>query len=137
SEAGYGVATARLELSLTGMTCASCAATIERALSTRVPGVVSASVNLASGRAEVEVIAGAVGRRELVRAVEDAGYGVVEAATGDLEDAEAEARKSEIRKQVRKFQVGAALSLPLFLVSMGRDFGLLGHWAHAPWVGWL
>jgi P-type Cu+ transporter len=36
-----------------------------------------------------------------------------------------------------RFLVGVLFSLPLFVLSMGRDFGLLGAWAHAPWVNWL
>jgi Cu+-exporting ATPase len=136
-DAGYGVATARFELPITGMTCASCAATIERALQSRIPGVVAATVNLAAERAVVDVIAGAVGRRQLAKAIEDAGYGVVEAEAADLEDAEAAARRAEIREQTRKFWAGAAFTLPLFLLSMGRDLGLLGMWAHAPWFSWV
>src|SRR5688572_28743511 len=135
--AGYGVASARMELSITGMTCANCAATIERTLQSRVPGVIAANVNLASERAVVDVVAGAVTRRDLAKAIEDAGYGVVDAAPAELEDAEQGARRAEIRAQTRKFATGAAFTLPLFLLSMARDFGLLGMWSHAPWFGWL
>ena len=60
SSAGYGVATQRVELPITGMTCANCAATIERTLQARVPGVVSAMVNFATEKAAVEFIPGAV-----------------------------------------------------------------------------
>jgi Cu+-exporting ATPase len=73
SEAGYGVATQRLDIPVTGMTCANCAATIERTLQARVPGVVSAAVNFATERAVVEVIAGAVGWRDVAGAIEAAG----------------------------------------------------------------
>ncbi|MGD8360242.1 MAG: heavy metal translocating P-type ATPase, partial [Gemmatimonadota bacterium] len=136
-QAGYGVATQRFELPITGMTCANCAATIERTLQSRVPGVVSATVNLATEKAVVQVVAGATGWRELARAIEDAGYGVVEAAPEEMEDAEAAARRAEIVDQTRKFWVGVAFALPLFGLSMLRDFGVLGAWAHASWVNWL
>ncbi len=136
-EAGYGIATQRFELPITGMTCANCAATIERTLQSRVPGVLSAAVNFATEKAVVEVVAGAVGWKELAQAVEDAGYGVVEAAPEEMEDAEAAARKAEITDQTRKFWTGVAFALPLFVLSMFRDFGLLGAWSHAPWVNWL
>jgi Cu+-exporting ATPase len=135
--AGYGVATQRMELPITGMTCASCAATIERALQSRVPGVVSASVNFATEKAVVEVVAGTAGWKELARAVEDAGYGVVDAPPEEMEDAEAAARRAEIVDQTRKFWVGVALAVPLFLLSVGRSFGVLGAWANAGWVNWL
>jgi Cu+-exporting ATPase len=136
--AGYGVATATVELPITGMTCANCAATVERTLRHRIPGVVGASVNYATEKAVVEVIPGAVSRADLVRAVEDAGYGVVEAPEdGRIEDAEAEARRAEIADQTRKFAVGVLFALPLFVLSMARDFGVLGAWAHAAWVNAL
>ncbi|MEJ2204617.1 MAG: heavy metal translocating P-type ATPase [Gemmatimonadota bacterium] len=135
--AGYGVATQRMELPITGMTCANCAATIERTLQSRVPGVVSAAVNFATEKAVVEVVAGATGWKELARAIEAAGYGVVEAAPEDMEDAEAAARRAEILDQTRKFWTGVAFALPLFVLSMLRDFGVLGAWSHANWVNGL
>ena len=50
---------------------------------------------------------------------------------------EARARGREIAEQTRKFIVGAVCALPLFLLSMGRDFGLTGDWSHAAWVNGL
>jgi Cu+-exporting ATPase len=137
-DVGYDVATARVELPITGMTCANCAATIDRTLNRKVPGVVNAAVNLASERASVEYVPGLVTRADIVAAIESIGYGVVEAAGEEaMEDAERAAREAEIADQSRKFWVGVLFALPLFLLSMGRDFGLLGQWAHAPWVSWL
>jgi len=136
-DAGYDVATAKVELPITGMTCANCVATVERALNKKVPGVVAANVNFATEKATVEYVPGQVTRADLVAAIEKAGYGVVEAEAGELEDAEQAAREAEIRDQTRKFWIGVLFSLPLFLLSMARDFGLLGAWAHQPWVNWL
>ncbi len=135
-DVGYDVPTARVELPITGMTCANCAATVERTLR-KLPGVVDVAVNFATEKATVEYVPGLASRSDLVAAVERAGYGVVEAPAGQLEDAEQAAREAEIRDQTRKFWVGVAFSLPLFLLSMARDLGLLGTWAHAPWVNWL
>ena len=137
-EAGYSVPTARVELAITGMTCANCSATIERTLNKKVPGVVQAAVNFASERAAVEYVPQAVSVDDLIAAVAGAGFGAT--APGDspeAEDAEARARGREIADQTRKFIVGAICSLPLFLLSMGRDFGFTGEWSHAPWVNWL
>ncbi|MFQ5614162.1 MAG: heavy metal translocating P-type ATPase [Anaerolineae bacterium] len=137
-QAGYGVATAKLELPITGMTCANCAQTVERTLNKKVPGVLQASVNYATEKASVEYLPGAVTRRDLIAAVEKAGYGVLDAGDeAELEDAEKLARQAEIRDQTRKFWLGVAFSLPLFLFSMARDFGLLGPWAHQTWAVWL
>jgi len=137
-EAGYSVPTAKVELAITGMTCANCSATIERTLNKKVPGVVRAAVNFASERATVEYVPQAVSVDDLIAAVAGAGFGA--AASGEFpeaEDAEAQARGREIADQTRKFVVGVICSLPLFMLSMGRDFGLTGDWSHATWVNWL
>jgi len=136
-DVGYDVATAKVELPITGMTCANCVATVERTLNKKVPGVVAANVNFATEKATVEYVPGQVTRADMVAAIEKAGYGVVEAEAGQLEDAEQAAREAEIRDQTRKFWIGVLFSLPLFLLSMARDFGLLGAWAYQPWVNWL
>ena len=136
-DAGYGVATVKVDLPITGMTCANCVATVERTLNKKVPGVLNATVNFATEKATVEYVPGQVTRADMVAAIEKAGYGVVEAEAGELEDAEQAAREAEVRDQTRKFWVGVAFALPLFLLSMARDFGLLGEWAHQPWVNWL
>ncbi|MDY7076638.1 MAG: heavy metal translocating P-type ATPase [Chloroflexota bacterium] len=139
-DAGYGVVTAKVELPITGMTCANCVATVERTLNRKVDGVVQANVNLATERATVEYIPGVASVAAMIQAIEKAGYGVVQAAADaerPLEDIEAQARQAEIADQNRKFWVGVVFALPLFLLSMARDFGLLGTWAHAPWVNWL
>ncbi|MBE9507388.1 MAG: copper-translocating P-type ATPase [Chloroflexi bacterium] len=147
-DAGYGVVTARVELPITGMTCANgstelaevCAATVERTLNRKVPGVVEANVNFATERATVEYIPGVTTIARMIEAIKAAGYGVVQAAADaaePLEDVEAQARRAEIADQTLKFWVGVIFALPLFLFSMARDFGLLGGWAHEPWVNWL
>ena len=138
-KAGYGVATSRAELPVTGMTCTNCAANIERALNKKTPGVVSASVNFAAEKASVEYIASVVDLDGIVAAIRKAGYDAVipEGGTESAEDAESAARDAEVRDQAIKFAVGLAFTLPLFVLSMGRDFGLLGPWAHSTAVNWL
>jgi Cu+-exporting ATPase len=134
---GYDVATAQAELAITGMTCANCVAAVEKGLK-KLDGVLDASVNLATEKAVVTYVPGEVTHRDLVKQVERVGYGVVEAESPEeMEDAERIARQAEIRRQTRRLVVGAIFTIPLFLLSMGRDFGLLGGWAHAPWVNYL
>ena len=138
SKAGYEVPTATLELPITGMTCANCAATIERTLGKKVPGILEAVVNFATEKATVKYIPGTVTRADMVAAIERAGYGVVQTDTAaDPIDAEKAAREHDIQEQTRKLWVGVIFTLPLFLLSMARDLGLLGMWAHAAWVNWL
>ena len=137
-DAGYGVVTATVEIPLTGMTCANCAMTIERTLSKKVPGVVKAAVNFATERAHVEYIPTITTIDDMIAAIEKAGYGAIrpdELIEG--EDTELAARKAEIQSQTRKFLTGLIFTVPLFFLSMGRDFGLTGAWAHAVWVNWL
>lgn len=135
--AGYKVPTATAELPLMGMTCANCANTIERRLK-KTPGVLDASVNYANEKASVTFASGVASRGDLVAAVRKAGYDVVEVAGDEeVEDAEAAARAAELQHQKIRFLVGVIFSVPLFLLSMARDFGLLGAWSHALWVNWL
>ncbi len=135
---GYGVAKATVDIPVTGMTCANCAMNIERTLKKKVPGVVQASANFASERAFVEYIPGMTTIEEIIGAIEKAGYGAIRPDEAlDGEDAELAARKAEIIDQTRKFLVGVIFTAPLFFLSMGRDFGLLGLWSHAAWVNWL
>ncbi len=137
-DAGYGVAKTTVDIPVTGMTCANCAMTIERTLKKKVPGVVNASVNFASERASVEYIPSLTGIDEMIQAIERAGYGAIRPDdTLEGDDAELQARRAEIKDQTAKFAVGLVFTIPLFILSMGRDFGLLGAWAHAPWVNWL
>jgi Cu+-exporting ATPase len=134
--AGYGVITDQIELPITGMTCASCVNRVEKALK-KVPGVLDASVNLASEQASVTYAPASVGWGELKAAVEKAGYGVIEnAATdaGSSEDVEAAARARELADKRRKLVVGVALGLPLFVLSMARDFGLIAPWLTPFWA---
>jgi P-type Cu+ transporter len=121
-ELGYEVPIERLTLSIGGMSCASCVAAIERALSA-MPGVVRESVNLAAEKATIEVLP-SVRVEDVIRAVEEVGYtaaSVAEAAS----DREKAARAREIRRLGMKTSVGAALSLPIMLGSFPEWF---------PWV---
>ena len=76
----------RQSLSISGMTCASCARTIERLLA-RVPGVTRAVVDLSNKRALVE---GSAASGELVATVEAAGYGAQPLPEGDSGEGESD-----------------------------------------------
>jgi Cu+-exporting ATPase len=122
-KAGYGVAQATLELPITGMTCASCVRNVERALK-KPAGVLEVNVNLATEKATVKYLPGAVRRGDLVKAVENAGYGVLDlsdANKGEEIDAERAARQAEIDRQQRMVLIGALFTIPLFVLSMARD----------------
>ena len=136
--AGYGAATSTVELSITGMTCTNCSSAVKRALRRAHPAVLTVDVNAATGSARVEVAAGGVEREVLAAAVTAAGYGVApEPDNSEGEDPESLARHREVAGRRRSFLLGAVFTVPLFALSMARDGGLLGPWAHAPWVNWL
>jgi Cu+-exporting ATPase len=120
--AGLAESAARIELPITGMTCASCVRNVERALK-RADGVQEATVNLANERATILFDPSHVRRADLIKAVENAGYGVLDIQeTGAKgQDAEREARAAEIAAQWRLIVIGLIFTLPLFIISMARD----------------
>lgn len=124
----------RVQLSISGMTCASCAGLIERSLK-KVPGVLQANVNVATEKATVAIDENIVTMTQLIGAVTKAGYGAQEV---DPQDTELEARKRQQHMQSywRKFFASFILSLPM-LYFMLLDFfvWLPGNQALAPWIG--
>ena len=122
-EAGYRPSARTTELSLGGMTCASCAGRVEKALRA-VPGVIEADVNLAAETARVQA-ASTVPPATLVEAVEKAGYSAsVREASGGGE-AEDEARRNAVADRERRHVVVATiLSLPLVVPMLLSPFGV-------------
>jgi Cu+-exporting ATPase len=119
--AGYGVAATAIELPITGMTCASCVNNVERAVRKQA-GVLAVNVNLATEKASISYVASAIRPADLVKAIEAAGYGVLELADAEApEDAERAARQAEIERQKRMVLIGTIFTVPLFVLSMGRD----------------
>ena len=122
--AGYPAATESLDLAITGMTCASCAGRVERAL-LAVPGVRLAEVNLATERARVEVLAGTAGLGELAAAVRRAGYEAAPANTGiEQGDAAATAREHTARLDGVMAALALACAAPLLLPMLLTLFGV-------------
>ncbi len=128
----------KVDIPVLGMTCANCQANVERTLNKKVPGVRQANVNFADETAHVVFDPDLTDLWAMSEAVEKAGYKLVlPDDSGDYEDAEEKARKEEVRTELRAFVAGAAFTIPLFVLSMGRDFGLFGAWAHLWWVNWV
>ena len=125
------------ELAITGMTCANCANTLQTGL-LRLDGVAEVSVNLANEKAYVDYDDQSVDIDGLIARVELIGYGVAAVGLGAEAVSEEEAARDRLRSQQQALLVlGASCTIPLMIVSMGRDFGLLGQWALAPATDWL
>jgi Cu+-exporting ATPase len=129
--AGYDVPREELALQIEGMTCASCVGRVEKALRA-VPGVLDASVNLATERAHLKT-AGGVPVDALVTAVEKAGYRGMPALEAPAPLASAAAQKR--RYDWWPVAVAAVLSLPLTIPMLTAPFG--EHWMLPGWLQWL
>lgn len=131
-QAGYAVPTADQRLAIGGMTCAACASRVQRALE-KVPGVVAATVNLATAQASISYVPSVVEPSVLAAAVEKAGYEVLtptaEQGVADVEQA-ARAREQEtLRRRVR---LAVGFTLPIWLLDMVPMLLPGGHaWLHS------
>ena len=114
--AGYPAHEDSLMLDISDMSCASCAAKVEAALR-KVPGVLEASVNLASETAQVQVLSGAVAASDLIAAVREAGYTATPRADGQKDTAAEEAAKIDGARNLAL--ISGLLTLPVFLIEMG------------------
>ena len=128
---GFSVPAQTLDLALGGMTCAACAARIERALNA-LPSV-EARVNLASERARVRYTPGLVDTETLLAAVRRAGY-EANPITEASRAAEKARKAAEYRREWRVFAIAAVLTLPLVI----QMLPMLAGGPHAEWLpGWL
>jgi Cu+-exporting ATPase len=127
-----GDAAASFKFGISGMTCASCVGRVERALK-KVPGVVDASVNLATESATVQADA-EVTRDALFAAVADAGYeaNVVESDAPPAADPHAHHHDAHGERERRHLILAALLSLPLVLPMLALAWG--EHWMLPAWL---
>ncbi|CAB3701202.1 heavy metal translocating P-type ATPase [Paraburkholderia rhynchosiae] len=140
------------ELEIGGMTCASCAMRVEKALA-KVPGVAGASVNLATETASVNLTDAATGADALIAAVKKAGYeaalvappdAALETADGDFSSASeptaaataatatTDRKLSHARRELAAVLLCALLTLPLVVPMAGEWFGV--HAMLPPWL---
>jgi Cu+-exporting ATPase len=126
----------RLTLPVRGMHCAACVGKVEGAL-TRVPGVETASVNLATERATVAFDPARADVGALQAAVAAAGYELAAAPVppgSGAEDRERVAREREQRQLGGKFIVGAVLAVPVLIGGMPDIFPWAPAWLRNPWL---
>ncbi|MBI5823677.1 MAG: copper-translocating P-type ATPase [Chloroflexi bacterium] len=146
NRAGYGVATGEADLVIKRLSDDNDARRLEKAL-TKLEGVLEAQVTFTTEKARVKYVPTIVTQAELRRAVSSAGFEAMELG-GEAEDAEAMAREHEINEQRRLLIIGLIFTVPLFLLSMGKDLNLLPAFFYTgnamegmveaqPWFGWL
>jgi Cu+-exporting ATPase len=126
-KSGYAVPIREMSLTIGGMTCASCAGRVEKALRA-VPGVLGAMVNLATERAVVSTLGKSTDIAQLIAAVERAGYTAIAGEEGP---------PLETRTFPESWQIAfsAALTIPLLVPMLSAAFGM--PMALPGWVQWL
>jgi P-type Cu+ transporter len=130
---GYGVATEKVMLDIEGMTCAACAARIEKGLR-RMEGVESATVNLATNSAVVEYKEGITSVEAILEKIKKLGY------KGQVREEEEHAgfKEEQLKQKQRQLIISIVLSLPLLYTMIAHlpfDLGLpMPDWLMNPWV---
>ena len=119
SEAGFEVVRSEVTVRIGGMVCASCAQVIEMSLAD-LDGVYEARVNLAAETVQIVYNPALVTASDIRAAIEDAGYQYLGLVEEISEDAEARMREEDLRDKFRRFTVGFAVSIPLFLIMLFR-----------------
>ena len=117
-------------LPITGMHCEGCASTISHNLE-QMTGILTANVSIATDQAAITFNPTDLNEETIVDKIRSLGFDVVDP------DSEAEERMAGLQQQKLQFGVGLLFTLPLFLLSMGSDMGLLGGWSHAIMAKWI
>ncbi len=128
---GYGVATAEAEIPLQGLHDETDARVVENALN-KTDGVLKARVSSVTNLAVVEYLPTTLGQGDLRRAIEAIGFKATTVEGASTEDAEAAAREAELAHQRQRLIIGLAFTIPLFVLSMLKDFAHTGL-IQAPW----
>ncbi|MCK9225189.1 MAG: cadmium-translocating P-type ATPase [Candidatus Muirbacterium halophilum] len=110
-------------LNIVGMTCSSCAKTIEKSVK-KLNGVKSANVNFATEKLSVEYNQNVINLDDIKNTVKNAGYELLEIQSEGQLDNEKERRQKDIKTLEKKFIVSAVFSIPLLYVAMGHMLGL-------------
>jgi Cu+-exporting ATPase len=135
-KAGYGVATGTAEFYIRNISDSVDMNRLENQLNL-MEGVRKTRGNVVNGRLEIDYIPTLISQAELRKKITSLGFLLNETKSTD-EDVEQLARQQEIRQQLQYLIIGLIFTIPLFLFSMARDFGLLPHEiGHAPWANGL
>ncbi len=120
----------KMELKITGMSCAACSAKIEKKLN-NMNGIEKATVNLATERASIEYDVSKIKVSDITKTIQDLGY-EAERAEDVNQDKEKEQREKEIKKLKNSLIISAVLSTPLLLAMI-----LAIVHVETPWLSFL
>lgn len=126
NKAGYNAISNMTQktFAIDGMTCASCAQTVERSVQ-KLVGVSQASVNLATEKLSVVFDPATLNQADITKTVADAGYTAhAEGSTGEATDANQDKKEKEIKELWKRFLYSAIFTLPLLYLAMGPMMGL-------------
>ncbi|MCB5951596.1 heavy metal translocating P-type ATPase [Enterococcus sp. BWT-B8] len=126
SDAGFQAVsqTVQKNYDIEGMTCSSCAQTIEKAVK-HLKGIDLASVNLAAEKMVVQFDPGILSSEEISSAVEKVGYQAVEEVGKiDTTDQDQEKKQKHIKEMWHRFWLSAVFTVPLLYIAMGHMIGL-------------
>jgi len=134
--AGYHVAMGEADILLQGLSDPADAKHLEKSLNS-MNGVIFAQANLASERVSVRYVPTLLSQNDIRQQIRQVGFKVIDEG-GALEDVEQKARQKEILRQRNLLILGLIFTVPLFVLSMSRDFGFLPmSMGHSNWLDWI
>jgi len=126
-DAGYGVEDEvelrEINVPIGGMTCASCAAAVEKEVK-KLEGIEDVNVNFATEKALVKYNPHQTRISEIKNAITKAGYEPLEIEASERVDADKERKNKEIETLWKKFIIATIFSIPLLYIAMGHMLGL-------------
>jgi P-type Cu+ transporter len=125
-EAGYKavIEMEKKTFSVTGMTCASCVQSVEKA-TRKLDGVKESTVNMATEKMVIEYDSAVASVSDITNAVADAGYAAREDTDSeDSVDEDRDKKEQHIKTMWKRFWISAVFTVPLLLISMGHMFGM-------------
>ena len=130
---GYGIATGELDISLLRFGDNNDARRLEKLLLS-TDGITQGTVNISTEKVRVKFIPTVISQNEIFKLLKDAGFETLDSERSGI-DTEGEARRIEIEKQKHLLIVGIVFSVPLFVLSMAGDLGLLPESiTHSSWI---
>lgn len=133
---GYGIAIIEADLLIPKLSDIADAHRLKKNLD-HTDGILSVTVNLSSSKLHLRYVPTVVSLGEIRQRLSSLGFDSV-TLDGNQDEAESKARTEETKRQKTLLIIGVALTLPIFIISMLRDFGWLPHeFADAAWLNYL